>query len=105
MGELTAMAALAEVRSAVAADHSGGLLETLRTAEGEGMAAVTAVLASALVEVGEALGLGALRRIACASAARTCLVDLRRTAVITLFVEPPGATSKIEKTLDARGGN
>ena len=101
MSELERIASVPGVRSAVLGDLGGAFLGAAREPDGETVAAVMGFLANALLQVGEQLGLGALRRVVIANEARACVVAVRGTAVTAARVEPPGALATVEKVLDS----
>jgi hypothetical protein len=70
MSELTAIARLPQVKSAVLSDAAGGLVDVLRNSDGESVAAVMGFVTTALVHAGEHLGLGRLRKVTCVGGAR-----------------------------------
>jgi hypothetical protein len=100
MSNLALIAGIPEVRSAVLGDLAGGFYDAVEEADGETVAAVMGFLSSALVQAGEGLGLGALRRTTVAGATQAHVVVLRDGSVITACVEPPGALATVEKALD-----
>ncbi len=100
MSDLTVIAKLPDVKSAVLGDLAGGFHDALREQDGETVAAVMGFVSSAMVNAGDQLGLGALRRISIASEARACLVLVNGTTVITASVEPGKSLPVIEKILD-----
>ncbi len=105
MSELTAIARLPQVKSAVLSDAAGGLVDVLRNSDGESVAAVMGFVTTALVQAGEHLGLGRLRKVTCVGGARACLVEARGGSILTAFVDPATSISMVEEVLDvAREG-
>jgi hypothetical protein len=100
MSELTAIARLPQVKSAVLSDAAGGLLDVLRNSDGESVAAVVGFLTSALTQASEHLGLGRLRRVTCLGGTRAWLVVARGDSILTAFVDPPTSISMVEEVLD-----
>ncbi len=100
MSELAVIAGLPEVRSAVLGDLAGAFLDTLREPDGETVAAIAGFVATALVEVGEHLGLGALQRTTVASPTRGHVMAVCGGSLLTASVEPAAAVAAVEKALD-----
>jgi predicted regulator of Ras-like GTPase activity (Roadblock/LC7/MglB family) len=100
MSNLAIIAKLPEVKSAVLGDLAGGFLDAVREQDGETVAAVMGFVSSSLVQAGDQLGLGALRRISVAGEARACLVVVQTDSVITACVEPAKSLAAVEKVLD-----
>ncbi len=100
MSDLTVIAKLPDVKSAVLGDLAGGFHDALREQDGETVAAVMGFVSSAMVNAGDQLGLGALRRISIASEPRACLVLVSGNTVITACVEPGKSLPAVEKILD-----
>jgi hypothetical protein len=100
MPNLATIASLPDVKSAVLGDLAGGFHDAVREQDGETVAAVMGFVSSAMVQAGDELGLGALRRIAVASEARGCLVVVQGEAVIIACVEPGKSLAGLEKLLD-----
>lgn len=100
MSDLKVIAKIPGVRGAVRGDLDGTFLEADGEADGEAVAAEMGLAASSLVEAGEALGLGALRRLAAAGPARASVVVLRGADVISARVEPVRALPAVEKAID-----
>ncbi|HUL59651.1 MAG TPA: hypothetical protein VLU43_10270 [Anaeromyxobacteraceae bacterium] len=101
MSDLALIAGLPEVRSAVLGDLAGGFFDAVREPDGETVAAVMGFLATAVVQAGEHLGLGALRRATVSGPTRAHLVVLHGSSVMTACVEPAAAVAAVEKALDA----
>ena len=102
MSDLATIAGLPDVRSAVLGDLAGGLHDAVREPDPETVAAVVGFVASALVQAGDELGLGALRRISVSAAARGCVVAVHGHSVVTAWVEPRSLAA-IETALDGAG--
>lgn len=100
MSDLTMIANVPEVKSAVLGDLAGGFLDAVREQDGETIAAVMGFVASALQNAGEQLGLGALQRVAVGGEASGCLLLVHGDAVVTARVEPGKALPNVEKQLD-----
>jgi hypothetical protein len=98
--DLASIASLPDVKSAVLGDLAGAFHDAVREPDGETVAAVMGFVASALVEAGEQLGLGALRRISVQGEPRACLVVVHGALVVTACVEPGKALAALEKLLD-----
>jgi hypothetical protein len=101
MSNLSMIAKIPEVRSAVLGDLGGGFFDAVREPDGEAIAAVMGFLASTVAQAGEHLGLGALRKIVLSGNARACVVAIRGEWVVTAYVEPAGAATTVEKALDS----
>ncbi len=100
MADLEVMAKLQGVKGAVLGDLDGAFLDAVREPNGEAIAAEMGFLSSSLLEVGEALGLGALGTVALAGPQRASLVVLRGRAVLTARVEPVKALPLVEKSVE-----
>jgi len=100
MSDLALIARLPDVKSAVLGDLAGAYLDAVRETDGETVAAEMGFVASAMVEAGEHLGLGPLRTISLAGAARASMVVVRAGAVITAAVDPPRALGGVEKAVE-----
>jgi hypothetical protein len=100
MRDLQQFASLPGVRSAVLGDLGGTFVDAVREPDGETVAAVTGFLSTTLVGAGEQLGLGALRRVTLAGAARAWVVVVEDGSVLAASVEPPGAVAAVEKSLE-----
>jgi len=103
MSELAHIADLPDVRSAVAGDLAGSLLDAVREKDGEAIAAVTGFVASALAQAGDELGLGALRRISVVGAASGCVVAVEGDRVITARLAAAKSIPAVERFLDGAG--
>jgi len=100
MSALSAIVKLPEVRGAVLGDFAGVFLDAVREQDGENIAAVMGFVASALMQAGEQLGLGTLRRAALLGEARASLLVLDKKHVLTLKIEPPKALPAVEKQVE-----
>jgi predicted regulator of Ras-like GTPase activity (Roadblock/LC7/MglB family) len=100
MSDLTLIAGVPGVKSAVLGDLAGGFFDAREEQDGEAVAAVMGFLASLVSQVGTELGLGTLERISLAgeSAAHVVLVD--GSAVLAARVERPAALGAVEKAVD-----
>ncbi len=103
MADLTTIAKLPDVKSAVLGDLAGALHDAVREPDPETVAAVIGFVSSALAQAGDQLGLGALRRIAVAAAARACIVVVQGHSVVTAWIEPAKSLGAVEKLLDGPG--
>ncbi len=101
MSDLTTIANLQGVRGAVLGDLAGGFHDAVREQDGETIAAVMGFVASAVIEAGEHLGLGALRRISIASAADACIVVVEGDSVVTAWVAAGKSLATVERAVDA----
>jgi hypothetical protein len=84
----------------VLGDLTGAFLGSTGEVDGEAVAAEAGYVASTLSEAGEALGLGALRRVSAAGAARASVAVLRAGQVIAARVEPARALAAVERAID-----
>jgi predicted regulator of Ras-like GTPase activity (Roadblock/LC7/MglB family) len=100
MTALTTIAKLPEVRSAVLGDLGGAFLDAVRETDGETVAAVTGYLASLLVQAGEQLGLGSLRRLSVSGERRALLVIVDGKDLVTVQIDPPRALAAVEKAIE-----
>jgi predicted regulator of Ras-like GTPase activity (Roadblock/LC7/MglB family) len=103
MRDLEQVARVPGVKRAVLADAAGAFLDAVREPDGEAAAAVAGFLAAALAQVGEPLGLGALRRATLQGTGGATLLLAQDGAVIAATVEPAGALAGVEKALEASG--
>jgi predicted regulator of Ras-like GTPase activity (Roadblock/LC7/MglB family) len=94
------IAKLPDVRGAVLGDLTGVFLDAVREPDGETIAAVMGFVASALVQAGELLGLGPLRRVAISGPTRASLVMVEGREVLSAQVEPPRSLSAVEKNVE-----
>lgn len=100
MSDLTLIAGLPEVRSAVLGDLAGGFHDAVEEGDGETVAAVMGFLASIVSQVGGELGLGSLDRLSLAGESQAHVVVVRGSSVIAARVERPGALAAAEKAVD-----
>jgi len=100
MSKLEAVAKLPGVRSAVLGDLQGALVESAGEVDAEVAAAEGGFVAGTLAEAGEALGLGALRRVVLTGQARGALLLVRGRSVLGLRVDPVRALAGVEKAVD-----
>lgn len=100
MSDLSVIAGLPGVRSAVLGDLEGTFLEASGEVDGEAVAAEAGFLASTLAEAGEALGLGALRRVSVGGPARASVAVVRAGQVVAARVEPARLLAAVEKAID-----
>ena len=101
MADLSFITRVPEVRSAVLSDPSGGLVEAVREADGESVAAVMAFIATTLSQAGDEMGLGPLGRLSFAGPSQASLVVLYAEGILSAVIQPPGAFPAVERALDA----
>jgi predicted regulator of Ras-like GTPase activity (Roadblock/LC7/MglB family) len=101
MSSLTTIAKLPEVRGAVLGDLSGLFLDAVGEPDGETVAAVMGFVASAVIQAGDLLGLGTLKRIAVSGQTSASLVVLDGKHVLAAQVEPPKSLTAVEKFVEA----
>jgi predicted regulator of Ras-like GTPase activity (Roadblock/LC7/MglB family) len=104
MADLTSIARIPGVASAVLGDESGGFYDAVREADGESVASVTAFVAASLARTGEELGLGELRRTAVAGAQQGFVIVKLGQTFVTARVEPAAALAAVERALEAPAG-
>lgn len=100
MSDLAMIAGIPEVKSAVLGDLAGAFFDAIAEPDGETVAAVMGFLSSAVVQAGDHLGLGALRRATVTGASGALVLVVQGSSVITATVEPPGSLAAVEKALD-----
>lgn len=100
MRDLSRIAEIPGVLSALLSDSSGALLESARTADGEGAGAIFAYSSQSLVSAGEQLGLGDFRRATVGGPGKTCIIGMWEGAVLGIFVDPSKPLAEIERKLD-----
>jgi hypothetical protein len=100
MPNLSLLAKLPEIKSAVLADKSGVFIDSLNEPDGETTAAVVGFISTLLGEAGDQLGLGTLRGVACTSVERASVIRIEGDAVLTAFVDPKVPVATVEKKLD-----
>lgn len=101
MSELSFIAGIPAVQSAVRTDLSGALLDAVREDDPENVAAVMSFLASALAQGGDRLGLGALLRVTIAGEKSSNLLVVQGESVISGRIVPPASIGAVEKAFDA----
>jgi hypothetical protein len=101
MSELSLIAGLPEVKSAVRGDLRGALLDAAREPDAENVAAVMGFLTSTLVQGGDQLGLGALSRVVVTGEKNSNLLLVQGDSVISACVTSPASVATVEKALDA----
>jgi hypothetical protein len=99
MSDLAVIANLPGVASAVLGDLAGGFHDAVEEPDGETVAAVMGFLSTSVIQGGEQLGLGALRRLSVAGATRAHVVVVDGSSVLTACVAPL-ALAAVEATLD-----
>lgn len=100
MAALEVFAKFQGVRGVVLGDLDGAFMDAVREADGESIAAEMGFVASAMLEAGEALGLGTLGTVALFGPARASLLVVRGRSVVTVRVEPPKALPLVEKSVE-----
>jgi predicted regulator of Ras-like GTPase activity (Roadblock/LC7/MglB family) len=100
MSALSGIAKLPEVRGAVLGDLTGVLVDAIREADGESIAAVMGFVASALIQAGELLGLGALRRVAISAPIQASLMVVDGQSLLGARVEPSRSLTAVEKYVE-----
>jgi predicted regulator of Ras-like GTPase activity (Roadblock/LC7/MglB family) len=100
MSALSTIVKLPEVKGAVLGDFSGVFLDAVREQDGESIAAVMGFVANSLVQAGEQLGLGTLRRAAVSGELRASLLVVDKRHVLTLKIDPPKALPAVEKQVE-----
>ena len=98
--DLSPIAELPEVKSAVVCDPSGALLDSVREADPETAGAVLGYLTSILGGLGEELGLGPLYRMSVAGAARATLIVVMVDSILSAAIEPSSAFPAVEHAVD-----
>jgi len=101
MQDLAMVTNIPEIKSAVLGDLEGTFLDAFNETDGESIVAVMGYLAVALQAAGTTLGLGALRRVALASARHASLMLVDGNSFISAVVDPVSALGAVEKTFDA----
>lgn len=104
MADLALVARIPNVAGVVLGDSEGGFHDAIREADGESVASVAAFVATSLVQAGEELGLGALRRVAVSGERRGMVVAVAGGALVTARVDPVAAIAAVERALDASVG-
>jgi hypothetical protein len=104
MNDLTRIAAVPGVASAVLGDMAGGFYDAIREADGESVAAVTGFISTSLSQAGEELGLGGLVRVTLAGATRACLIAVSGATVVNVGVASPAALAGVERALAPHTG-
>lgn len=104
MTDLTRIARIPNVASAVLGDLTGGFHDAIRESDGESVAAVTGFISTSIGQAGEELGLGVLGRVSLAGPTRACVIAIYGAAVVTIGVSPPGSLLAVELALDTNTG-
>ncbi|MGB8931042.1 MAG: hypothetical protein WCC48_07325 [Anaeromyxobacteraceae bacterium] len=104
MIDLTRIAKIPNVASAVLGDLGGCLHDAVREPDGEAVAAVTGFISTSLQDAGDQLGLGALTRVSMAGGTRAVVIALDGGNVVTIGVAPPGSLPAVERALDTSSG-
>ena len=89
-----------DVGGAVLGDLTGVYLDAVREPDGEAIAAVMGFVASALIQAGEHLGLGRLKRVAVGGEKRASLLVLDGPHVVAIQVHPPRSLGAVEKQVE-----
>jgi hypothetical protein len=100
MSDLTLIAGVPGVKSAVLGDLAGSYLDAVEEQDGEAVAAVMGFLASIVSQVGTELGLGALERMSLSGEAVAHVVLVDGSSVLAARVERPAALAAVEKAVD-----
>jgi len=101
MAYLEVMAKFQGVKGAVLGDLEGAFLDAVREPNGEAIAAEMGFLSSALLELGESLGLGVLGTVSLAGPQHASLVVLHGRSVLTARVEPVKALPLVERSVES----
>jgi hypothetical protein len=101
LADLSSIASLPGVKSAVLSDRRGGFIDAFRENDPDSVSAVTGFMTDALGPIGDGLGLGGLTRISFAGQARAWLVVVHPEVILSIAVEPPSAFSSVERAIDA----
>jgi predicted regulator of Ras-like GTPase activity (Roadblock/LC7/MglB family) len=100
MSDLTLIAGVPGVKSAVLGDLAGAFFDAVQEQDGEAVAAVMGFLASIMSQVGTELGLGTLDRMSLAGDAVAHLVLVDGGSVLAARVEGSSALGAVEKAVD-----
>ncbi len=100
MSDLTLIAGVPGVKSAVLGDLAGVFFDAVEEQDGEAVAAVMGFLASIMSQVGTELGLGTVGRISLAGDAVAHLVLVDGASVLAARVEGSSALGAVEKAVD-----
>jgi predicted regulator of Ras-like GTPase activity (Roadblock/LC7/MglB family) len=100
VSDLTVIANLPGVKSAVLGNLEGAYLDAVREANGETIAAEMAFVGSTVMEAGEQLGLGALSTVSVSGPQRAIVLVVRGQNVITALIEPARSLSAVEKGIE-----
>jgi predicted regulator of Ras-like GTPase activity (Roadblock/LC7/MglB family) len=104
MADLATVARIPNVAGAVLGDCEGGFHDAIREADGESVASVAAFVVTSLVQAGEELGIGALRRVAVSGEKRGLVMAVAGGALVTARVDPVAAIAAVEKALGTSVG-
>lgn len=96
---LSQIASIPDIESAVLGDLSGIYLESVNHPDGESIAAVMGFAASQLHAAGETLGIGALRRVSLTGASTGCFIALDSGSVIAAYFDPRKSAAAVEKKI------
>ncbi len=94
---LSQLAAIPDIESAVLGDLSGVYLDSVNHPDGEAIAAVMGFAANQLLAAGESLGLGALQRVSLTGASAACFIALESDSVIAAYFDPRKSAAAVEK--------
>jgi hypothetical protein len=100
MTDLETVGSLPGVSAAVLGDLQGTFLGALGTTDGETIAAEMGFVGSALLGIGELLGLGAFTTFSLSGKTGACLLVVRQSSLITALVSPPQALGPVERAVD-----
>lgn len=101
MPDIAAIVRLPEVKKVVRTDLQGTLIDSIREPDPEGVAAIAGFVVGTLIQGGEQLGLGSLRRIVVTGGHCADLATVSDQTVVLLRIEPASAVAVAEKALDA----
>jgi predicted regulator of Ras-like GTPase activity (Roadblock/LC7/MglB family) len=96
----TQIAKFPEVTAVVVTDDAGGLIESTGDIDAESLGPVHVVTIQALDRCGDALGLGALRRLTIAGPKQACLIAPYDQEVLGVYLDPNKPMSAFEKKLE-----
>ncbi len=101
LANLSFVAGLPGVKSAVLSDRRGNFVEALGEGNAEEVAAISGFVTSVLGLLGKELNLGGLTRFSFSGKAQACLVAVFADAALSIAIEPPSALSSVEKAIDS----
>ncbi len=89
-----------EVVSVVLGDQMGTLSDAQNEPDAEAVAAVMGYLSSAAKQSGEALGFGTAQKVTITGPNKACVLYIKGTAVVTIYVDPHKSIVGIEKKIE-----